>query len=147
MCTRRCASLTLLFPWFVEVNYYRFITSQVAIAKGHPRLATDSYRITLKGLEFDEEEYLADLLRPNASFVLKTVEELISILECSKTSWTPWWVMNIIRSWKLQEQQLVIQSNEQVEPQGGAAGEGFQVEAQRCWQVENILFNILIFLS
>lgn len=76
-----------LFSRLVQVQY-SFAISQVAIARGHPRLATDSYKKTLKELEFNEEDYLSGLHLPNASFVLKTVEELISILESSKSSCT-----------------------------------------------------------
>ncbi|KAK4798004.1 hypothetical protein SAY86_030330 [Trapa natans] len=57
----------------------------VAIARGHPRLSTESYKRTLKEFEFNEEDYLAGLNLPNTSFVLKTVEELVSILESSKS--------------------------------------------------------------
>ncbi|XP_022150582.1 L-aminoadipate-semialdehyde dehydrogenase-phosphopantetheinyl transferase-like isoform X2 [Momordica charantia] len=51
----------------------------VAVAKGHPRLATKSYRSTLMRSEFEPEEYHAGLLLPNVSFVSKTVEQLISM--------------------------------------------------------------------
>ncbi|CAK9316964.1 unnamed protein product [Citrullus colocynthis] len=51
----------------------------VAVAKGHPRFATENYRRTLTRSEFDPNEYRAGLLLPNVSFVSKTVEQLISI--------------------------------------------------------------------
>ncbi|XP_038891392.1 L-aminoadipate-semialdehyde dehydrogenase-phosphopantetheinyl transferase-like [Benincasa hispida] len=51
----------------------------VAVAKGHPRFATKSYRRTLRRSEFDPNEYRSGLLLPNVSFVSKTVEQLISI--------------------------------------------------------------------
>lgn len=51
----------------------------VAVAKGHPRFATESYRRTLTRPEFDSNEYRAGLLLPDVSFVSKTVEQLISI--------------------------------------------------------------------
>ncbi|XP_022945093.1 L-aminoadipate-semialdehyde dehydrogenase-phosphopantetheinyl transferase-like isoform X1 [Cucurbita moschata] len=51
----------------------------VAVAKGHPRSATESYRRTLTRTEFEPDEYRAGLLLPNISFVSKSVEQLISI--------------------------------------------------------------------
>ncbi|KAF4401241.1 hypothetical protein G4B88_014082, partial [Cannabis sativa] len=52
----------------------------VAVARGHPRLATESYKKTLKYAEFDEEEYRKGLHLPNIDFVYRTVEEVIQIL-------------------------------------------------------------------
>ncbi|CAK9317304.1 unnamed protein product [Citrullus colocynthis] len=51
----------------------------VAVAKGHPRFATESYQRTLTRPEFNPNEYRAGLLLPDVSFVSKTVEQLISI--------------------------------------------------------------------
>uniref|UniRef100_A0A9I9D3E4 holo-[acyl-carrier-protein] synthase n=1 Tax=Cucumis melo TaxID=3656 RepID=A0A9I9D3E4_CUCME len=51
----------------------------VAVAKGHPRFATESYQMTLRRSEFDSNEYHAGLLLPNVSFEAKTVEQLISM--------------------------------------------------------------------
>lgn len=51
----------------------------VAVAKGHPRSAIESYRRTLTRTEFDPDEYRAALLLPNVNFVSKSVEQLISI--------------------------------------------------------------------
>jgi 4'-phosphopantetheinyl transferase len=53
---------------------------QVSIARGHPRSATESYKKTLKRIEFNEEEYHMALHLPNVDFVSQTVEELISVL-------------------------------------------------------------------
>ena len=53
---------------------------QASIARGHPRSATLSYRKTLKGSEFNLEEYHKGLHLPNVDFVSRTVEELISVL-------------------------------------------------------------------
>ena len=53
---------------------------QASIARGHPRSATLSYRKTLKGSEFNLEEYHEGLHLPNVDFVSRTVEELISVL-------------------------------------------------------------------
>ncbi|XP_059434759.1 uncharacterized protein LOC132167752 isoform X1 [Corylus avellana] len=52
----------------------------VSIAKGHPRSATESYKRTLKRIDFNEEEYRMALHLPNVDFVSRTVEELISVL-------------------------------------------------------------------
>ncbi|KAL6989311.1 hypothetical protein U1Q18_015059 [Sarracenia purpurea var. burkii] len=49
----------------------------VAIARGHPRFATESYKKTLKRTDFDEEQYHLGLHLPNSSFVPRTVEQLI----------------------------------------------------------------------
>lgn len=52
---------------------------QISVARGHPRMATESYRKTLKQSEFTEEEYNFGLHLPNVSFELRTVEQLISL--------------------------------------------------------------------
>lgn len=54
--------------------------SQVSIARGHPRSATESYKRTLERSEFNEEEYHMGLYLPNVDFVSRSVEELISVL-------------------------------------------------------------------
>ncbi|KAF3950079.1 hypothetical protein CMV_024122 [Castanea mollissima] len=51
-----------------------------SIARGHPRSATESYRKTLQGSEFNLEEYHKGLHLPNVDFVSRTIEELISVL-------------------------------------------------------------------
>lgn len=51
----------------------------VSIARGHPRIAAENYRKTLEKTQFDEDEYKFGLNLPNTSFVLQTVEQLISI--------------------------------------------------------------------
>ena len=49
---------------------------QVSIARGHPRLAAESYKRTLKRVDFGEEEYRFGLHLPNASLKLLTVDGL-----------------------------------------------------------------------
>ncbi|KAK2968145.1 hypothetical protein RJ640_018238 [Escallonia rubra] len=49
----------------------------VAVARGHPRAATENFKKTLNQTAFDKEEYQLALHLPNPSFVLKTVEEVI----------------------------------------------------------------------
>ena len=56
------------------------MNSQVSVARGHPRSATESYKKTLKGIEFNGEEYHEGLHLPNVDFVSRIVEELISLL-------------------------------------------------------------------
>lgn len=51
----------------------------VSVVRGHPRNAADNYRKTLKQTQFDEEEYNFGLQLPNGSFMLRTVEQLISL--------------------------------------------------------------------
>ncbi|XP_037492951.1 L-aminoadipate-semialdehyde dehydrogenase-phosphopantetheinyl transferase isoform X2 [Jatropha curcas] len=53
----------------------------VSVARGHPKAAAESYKRTIRRLEFDEEEYREGLYLPNVSFVDKTVEQLILLLE------------------------------------------------------------------
>lgn len=53
--------------------------TQVSIARGHPRLAAESYKRTLKRVDFRDEEYRLGLHLPNASFKLLTVEQLIAV--------------------------------------------------------------------
>ena len=67
-------SLISLFHVFnLQVNG---IIMQVSIARGHPRLAAESYKRTLKRVDFGEEEYQFGLHLPNASFKLLTVDGL-----------------------------------------------------------------------
>lgn len=51
----------------------------VSIARGHPRIATETYKRTLKRTEFDEEQYHLGLNLPNVSFMQRTVEQLIPV--------------------------------------------------------------------
>ncbi|XP_038710584.1 L-aminoadipate-semialdehyde dehydrogenase-phosphopantetheinyl transferase-like isoform X2 [Tripterygium wilfordii] len=51
----------------------------VSVARGPPRSATESYKRTLNKVEFDEEEYNQGLHLANASFVWKTVEQLVQV--------------------------------------------------------------------
>ncbi|XP_031282768.1 L-aminoadipate-semialdehyde dehydrogenase-phosphopantetheinyl transferase-like [Pistacia vera] len=53
----------------------------VSIAKGHPRSATENYKRTLARIDFNEENYNEDLHLPNAPFVMRTVEQLVSLLQ------------------------------------------------------------------
>ncbi|ESR58967.1 ACPS domain-containing protein [Citrus sinensis] len=50
-----------------------------SVAKGHPKSATESYKRTLRQSDFDEEDYNKGLYLPDAPFLSKTVEQLISI--------------------------------------------------------------------
>lgn len=72
------SSLSLLIEAFVEF--------QVSIARGNPRLAIESYKRSLKRTKFNEEEYNVGLHLPNPRFVLRTVEELISVIHKAKCS-------------------------------------------------------------
>ncbi|MBA0647441.1 hypothetical protein Goklo_015319 [Gossypium klotzschianum] len=58
----------------------------VSIARGHPRLAIESYKRSLKRTKFNEEEHNVGLHLPNPRFVLRTVEELISVIHKAKRS-------------------------------------------------------------
>ncbi|KAI4347873.1 hypothetical protein L6164_008650 [Bauhinia variegata] len=53
----------------------------ISIARGHPRSATESYRTTLKKVEFNEVEYQLGLHLPSVDFVTLSMEQLISVLE------------------------------------------------------------------
>ncbi|XVE81150.1 hypothetical protein DITRI_Ditri15bG0039600 [Diplodiscus trichospermus] len=56
----------------------------VSVARGHPRNAIESYKRTLKQTNFSEEEYNEGLLLHNPTFVLRTVEELFSVIQKAK---------------------------------------------------------------
>ncbi|KAK3407916.1 hypothetical protein EUGRSUZ_J00256 [Eucalyptus grandis] len=71
--------------WLLDLGEKHYIS----IARGHPRSATESYKSTLKRAEFSEDEYLAGFHLPDVSFVLQTVEQLISILQDAKKARTP----------------------------------------------------------
>ncbi|XP_004307066.1 PREDICTED: L-aminoadipate-semialdehyde dehydrogenase-phosphopantetheinyl transferase-like [Fragaria vesca subsp. vesca] len=60
--------------WLLELGKNHL----VSVARGHPKLASASYKRTLRQTEFDEKEYLAALHLPNVGFVSRTVEQLIS---------------------------------------------------------------------
>ncbi|XP_063950605.1 uncharacterized protein LOC108219815 isoform X3 [Daucus carota subsp. sativus] len=68
-----------------ELKDWKFWLSSIgknhmlSVARGHPRIAAESYRKTLDKTQFDENEYKFGLNLPNSSFVLRTVEQLISI--------------------------------------------------------------------
>ncbi|KAJ0046266.1 hypothetical protein Pint_05822 [Pistacia integerrima] len=53
----------------------------VSIAKGHPRSATENYKRTLARIDFNEENYNKGLHLPNTPFVMRTVEQLVSLLQ------------------------------------------------------------------
>ncbi|KAH9769070.1 ACPS domain-containing protein [Citrus sinensis] len=55
-----------------------------SVAKGHPKSATESYKRTLRQSDFDEEDYNKGLYLPDAPFLSKTVEQLISIFCVAK---------------------------------------------------------------
>ena len=67
-----------LCVYLMSVTVLHGIT-QVSIARGPPRLAAESYKRTLKRMDFGEEEYHLGLHLPNASFKLQTVEQLVSV--------------------------------------------------------------------
>ncbi|OMO62586.1 4'-phosphopantetheinyl transferase superfamily [Corchorus olitorius] len=74
----------------VEDANWRFWLSElgkghlVSVAKGHPRSATENYKRTLKQIQVSQEEYNESLLPPNARFVFRTVEELVSVIHNTK---------------------------------------------------------------
>ncbi|PWA75101.1 4'-phosphopantetheinyl transferase superfamily [Artemisia annua] len=51
---------------------------RVAVARGHPRDATENYKKSLKQTHFDTDIYKLGFQLPNPVFVTKTVEELCS---------------------------------------------------------------------
>lgn len=51
----------------------------VAVARGHPRDASESYKKTLKQTHFEDDEYKQGFHLPNPKFVTKTVEELCAL--------------------------------------------------------------------
>ncbi|KAI7747601.1 hypothetical protein M8C21_019117 [Ambrosia artemisiifolia] len=51
---------------------------RIAVARGHPRIATDNYKKTLKQSHFDNDLYKLGFRLPNPEFVMRTVEELCS---------------------------------------------------------------------
>lgn len=53
---------------------------RVAVARGDPSIATESFKKTLKQTHFDQNLYKLGLHLPNPRFVMRTVEELCSIL-------------------------------------------------------------------
>ncbi|KAM1064042.1 hypothetical protein ACFX11_028445 [Malus domestica] len=69
--------------WLLELGkgHLFSVKPQVSIARGHPRSATESYMRTLKQAEFGEEEYQTALHLPNAGFVSRTVEQLVTVLQ------------------------------------------------------------------
>jgi hypothetical protein len=52
---------------------------QVAVARGHPRFATENYKRTISKAEFDAEEYHKGLNLPNVAFVTRIIEQLIPV--------------------------------------------------------------------
>ncbi|KAD5961884.1 hypothetical protein E3N88_13357 [Mikania micrantha] len=52
---------------------------QIAVARGHPRIATENYKIILKQSHFDNDLYKLGFHLPNPMFVMRTVEELCSL--------------------------------------------------------------------
>ncbi|CAH1438159.1 unnamed protein product [Lactuca virosa] len=61
---------------------------RVAVARGHPRMASESYKKTLKQTHFDNDLYKLGFHLPNPRFLTRTVEELCALFPlCSyKTS-------------------------------------------------------------
>ncbi|XP_076902160.1 uncharacterized protein LOC143556805 [Bidens hawaiensis] len=52
---------------------------RIAVARGHPRNATENYKKTLKQSHFDDDLYKLGFHLSNPMFVIKTVEELCSL--------------------------------------------------------------------
>nr|XP_043633870.1 L-aminoadipate-semialdehyde dehydrogenase-phosphopantetheinyl transferase-like [Erigeron canadensis] len=53
---------------------------RVAVARGHPKMANESYKRTLKQTHFDNDLYKLGFHLANPSFVTRTVEEVCSLL-------------------------------------------------------------------
>lgn len=51
----------------------------VAVARGHPRFATENYKRAISKAEFDVEEYNKGLNLPNVAFVTRVIEQLIPV--------------------------------------------------------------------
>lgn len=51
----------------------------MAVARGHPRFATESYKRTISKAEFDLEDYHKGLNLPNVAFVTRIIEQLIPV--------------------------------------------------------------------
>ena len=51
----------------------------MAVARGHPRFATENYKRTISKAEFDVEEYHMGLNLPNVAFVTRFIEQLIPV--------------------------------------------------------------------
>lgn len=51
----------------------------MAVARGHPRFATENYKRTISKAEFDAEEYHRGLNLPNVAFVTRIIEQLIPV--------------------------------------------------------------------
>ncbi|KAG9142711.1 hypothetical protein Leryth_005472 [Lithospermum erythrorhizon] len=58
----------------------------MAVARGHPRMASANYKRTLKKIEFVEEVYRHALHLPDPNFNLRTVEDLLLCLEITQVS-------------------------------------------------------------
>ncbi|KAK1421193.1 hypothetical protein QVD17_23356 [Tagetes erecta] len=52
---------------------------RIAVARGHPRIATENFKKTLKQSHFDNDFYKLGFHLPNPVFVMRTVEELCSL--------------------------------------------------------------------
>ncbi|KAI3721770.1 hypothetical protein L2E82_32788 [Cichorium intybus] len=52
---------------------------RVAVARGHPRIASESYKKTLRQTHFDNDLYKLGFHLPNPEFVTKTIEELCAL--------------------------------------------------------------------
>lgn len=68
------------FIYACTMNNDFSIKSQVSVARGHPKSAVESYKRTLKHVEFEEDEYHKGLHLPNVKFIFKTVEQLVQVL-------------------------------------------------------------------
>lgn len=54
-------------------------TMQIAVARGHPRIATENYKKTLEQSHLDSDLYKLGFHLPNPVFVMRTVEEIFSL--------------------------------------------------------------------
>ncbi|CAK7325234.1 unnamed protein product [Dovyalis caffra] len=57
----------------------------VAVARGHPRFAAESYKRTITRAEFDEEEYHKGLHLPNVAFVTQIIEQLVPVSQVKES--------------------------------------------------------------
>lgn len=59
--------------WHFELKKRHY----VSIARGSPCMAAESFKKTLGQIKFDEDEYSSGFNLPNASFIWRTVEQLL----------------------------------------------------------------------
>uniref|UniRef100_A0A803NBZ6 holo-[acyl-carrier-protein] synthase n=1 Tax=Chenopodium quinoa TaxID=63459 RepID=A0A803NBZ6_CHEQI len=59
--------------WHFELKKRHY----VSVARGSPHMATENFKRTLKQTDFNEDEYGSGFNLPNASFIWRTVEQLV----------------------------------------------------------------------